>query len=87
MGRLDEPPVELDWPKLGLRATMSSARTTYVVAANPMELDASQLNRSHAAPQGSVRLINGEPGALTLLAPGEALTQNIEITFETKEGE
>jgi aldose 1-epimerase len=85
---LDEPAVELAWPDLGLRATMrSDATTLHVTAANPTDIEALAVEPQTHAPQGLRRVLRGEPGALTLLAPGDSLTQKIELTFETKVGD
>jgi galactose mutarotase-like enzyme len=85
---LDDPAVELAWPAVGLRATMrSDAATLHVTAANPTDIEALAVEPQTHAPQGLRRLLGGEPGALALLAPGDALMHNIEITFAMKEGE
>ena len=81
--RLDDPPVTLRWPDLGVRATMRmSSRAAYVVAASPTELDAIAVEPQTHAPQGLRRLVNGEPGALTLVDPGGSLSLTTELTFE-----
>jgi aldose 1-epimerase len=85
---LDDPAVELAWPALGLRATMrSDAGTLHVTAANPTDLEALAVEPQTHAPQGLRRLLRGEPGALAMLAPGDELKQNIELRFETTEGQ
>jgi aldose 1-epimerase len=85
---LGEPPVELHWPDLGVRAWLRMvARATYVVAASPAELDAIAVEPQTHAPQGLRRLINGEPGALALLDPGGILTLSTELSFEKVEEE
>ena len=78
--------MQLYWPEAGVRAVMTmSARTTYVVAASPLELDAIAVEPQTHAPQGLRRLINREPGGLTLLDPGGMLQLSTELTFETAE--
>ncbi|CAN5767847.1 aldose 1-epimerase [soil metagenome] len=85
---LTDPPVELTWPDLGLHATMSiSAQTRFVTAASPDAVDAVAVEPQTHAPQGLRRLLNGEPGALALLAPDDALTLTTQITFERLPGE
>jgi aldose 1-epimerase len=81
--RLDDPPVTLRWPDPGVHATMRmSSRAAYVVAASPTELDAIAVEPQTHAPQGLRRLINGEPGALTLVDPGGSLSLTTELTFD-----
>ena len=81
--RLGDPPVTLTWPGIGVRASMRmSSRAAYVVAASPSDLDAVAVEPQTHAPQGLRRLINGEPGALTLLEPGGSLSLTTELTFE-----
>ena len=77
------PPVELRWPTLGIRATLRvAAPSLYVVAASPGHLDAVGVEPQTHAPHGLRRLLNGEPGALAMLDPGETLTLIVDITFE-----
>lgn len=81
--RLTEPPVELAWPDLGLRATIRIASPTpHVVAASPGDLDAIAVEPQTHAPQGLRRLLRGEPGALAILGPGQALRLGLELAFE-----
>jgi aldose 1-epimerase len=80
---LAEPPVELRWPDLGIRATMRvSAPTTFIVAASPAHLDAIAVEPETHAPQGLRRLLAGEPGGLTMLDPRRALDLTVELAFE-----
>ena len=80
---LADPPVQLYWPQLGLRATMrAEAPALYIVAASPGHLSAVALEPQTHAPQAIRRLLNGEPGALTMLDPGEALRLHVELDFE-----
>jgi aldose 1-epimerase len=80
---LSDPPVQLYWPQLGLRATMrAEAPALYIVAASPGHLNAVALEPQTHAPQAIRRLLNGEPGALTMLDPGEALRLHVELDFE-----
>jgi len=80
---LTEPPVELRWPAVGLRAVMRvTAPTIHVVAATPGNLDAVAVEPQTHAPQGLRRLVNGEPGGLAWLEPGAALGLTVELAFE-----
>jgi len=81
--RLSEPPVELRWPDLGLRADLRiAASTPHVVAASPGDLDAIAVEPQTHAPQGLRRLLRGEPGALAMLGPGRVLRLGLELAFE-----
>lgn len=81
--RLAEPPVVLEWPDGGVRATIETLPPApYVVAASPAEIDAVAVEPQTHAPAGIRRLVNGEPGALTVLDPGEALAMTVRISFE-----
>lgn len=83
---LAEPPVELRWPDLGIRATMGIASPTiYVVAASPGHLDAIAVEPETHAPQGLRRLLAGEPGGLMMLDPGRALSLGVELAFDRLE--
>ena len=80
---LAEPPVELRWPAVGLRAVMRiTAPTVHLVAASPGNLDAVAVEPQTHAPQGLRRLVNGEPGALVRLEPGAALGLTVELAFD-----
>ena len=86
--RLGEPPVTLTWSGIGVRATMwMAARTAFVVAASPRELDAIAVEPQTHAPQGLRRLINVEPGAMALLEPGGSLSLTTNFTFEKTQEE
>ena len=83
---LAEPPVELRWPDAGVRATMRIVSpTVYVVAASPRHLDAIAVEPQTHAPQGLRRMLNNEPGGLTMLDPDEALGLSVELAFERLE--
>lgn len=88
--RLSDPPVELFWPTIGVAASMHiDARTSYVTAASPRDADAIAVEPQTHAPQGLRRLLNGEPGALELLAPAEegfggSIRLRIEIVFSER---
>jgi aldose 1-epimerase len=80
---LSAPVVELGWPQLGIQASMRlSADTPHVVAASPADRAAVAVEPQTHAPQGLRRLLNGEPGAMTWLAPGAALHLGVEIAFD-----
>jgi aldose 1-epimerase len=83
---LAEPPVELQWPQEGIRATMRIASPTiYVVAASPGNVDAIAVEPQTHAPQGLRRLLRNEPGGLTMLESGQELSLGVELAFERVE--
>jgi len=78
-----QPPVELSWPGLGVRATLrTEAPAVYIVAASPGHLPAVALEAQTNAPQTIRRLLNGERGALLLLEPEGVLSLGVELSFE-----
>jgi aldose 1-epimerase len=80
---LDDPPVELRWPGSDVSMSMRTIPpTTHIVAASPHEVGAIAIEPQTHAPQGLRRLLGGEPGALTMLGPGETLTQIVELAFD-----
>lgn len=84
---LADPPVELVWPDAGIRATMrADPPAPYVVAASPGNVDAIAIEPETHAPQGLRRLLRGEPGALTMLKPGQSLGLTVELAFERLDG-
>lgn len=79
---LAEPPVELRWPELCIRATMRvTSPTRFVVAASLGGIDAIAVEPETHAPQGLRRLLNGEPGGLAMLEPGGVLRLGVELEF------
>lgn len=84
---LADPAVELQWPTLGVAATMRvTAPRAFVVAASPRSLDAVAVEPQTHAPQGLRRLLEGEPDGLALLDPAEALELGVELAFERLPG-
>jgi aldose 1-epimerase len=80
--RLDEPPVELAWPEIGVAATMRfNAPTRCVVAASPGGREAVAVEPQTHAPQGLRRLLTGEPDGLAWLAPGAELRVLVELAL------
>jgi aldose 1-epimerase len=77
--------VTLDWPTYGLHAAFRFGPTvTVVVAASPADKDAVAVEpQTHALP-ALRRVAAGEPGAPTLLPPGETLAVDYEL--EVREG-
>lgn len=73
-------PVRLAWPELGIRAELLPGRAgTHVVAAAPSVPEATAVEVQTHAPDGLGRLARGEPGALTLLDPGETLVLDVTL--------
>jgi aldose 1-epimerase len=82
-GRGAESPVELSWPALGIRAEMRVvAPTIFIVAARLPGIGAIAVEPETHAPEGIRRLLRGEPGGMSLLAPGETLELTMELAFE-----
>jgi aldose 1-epimerase len=80
---LAEPPVELRWEDAGIGATMRTVpRAGFIVAASPGHLDAVAVEPETHAPQGLRRLLEGEPGGMTWLDPGQSLDLGVELAFE-----
>lgn len=79
-----DPAVELRWPALGITASLRarSDAGVWIVAASPQGHEAIALEPQTHAPHGLRRLLNGEPGALHLLAPGATLSLAIELAFQ-----
>jgi aldose 1-epimerase len=70
-----EPAATLFWPDTGVRVTIEvEPADSFVVAANPGNRDAIALEPETHAPMGLRRLLNGEPGAMSLIAPGDSLS-------------
>ena len=81
--RASDPPVELWWPDFGLHAQMRAPYPgLHVTAANASDIQAIAVEPQTHAPQGLTRLLNGEPGALAWIKPGEALALPITIDFD-----
>lgn len=77
------PAAELAWPHAGLHGTIEAdASRVHVAVATPRRLDAIAVEPQTHGPDGLRRLVNGEPDALTLLPPGEALGLTVRITVE-----
>jgi aldose 1-epimerase len=81
--QVSDPAVDLWWPEAGLHCVMRVLSVTpHVVAANPGNRAAIAVEPETHAPQGLRRLVDGSPGALTLLAPGEDLRLTSVLEFE-----
>jgi aldose 1-epimerase len=84
---LDDPPVTLEWPAAGVRATLhSDALTRFIVAASPADLEAVAIEPQTHAPDAIRRLQRGEPGGLALIEPGGRLAMTVLIGFERLAG-
>jgi aldose 1-epimerase len=85
---IHQPAAELRWPTFNIAATMRTATSrTYIVAATPDSIDAVAVEPQTHAPGGLRRMIEGRPGALTLLPPQGSLTLSIQIAFRTTQEE
>ena len=73
-------PVELAWPELGLRASISaSGSARYVAVATPRDFDAIALEPQTHAPDGLQRLLDGRADGLAQLQAGEALAFSLQV--------
>jgi aldose 1-epimerase len=80
---LAEPPVVLEWPGAGIRATMTvDAPSRFIVAATPPGTDAVAVEPQTHAPDGIRRLLEGEPGGLALIPPDGFLELVVGLAFE-----
>ena len=79
---LADPVAELVWEHR-VRATMRiEADHAFVVAATPQGLGAIAVEPQTHAPQGLRRLVNDEPGAMEMVAPGEKVSLALTLDFE-----
>lgn len=77
-----EPAYELWWPD-GLHAAVRAPfPTLHVVAAYAPERGAIAVEPETNAPQGLRRLLNGEPGGLVWIEPGQQIVLPIDMIFE-----
>lgn len=78
-----DPPVELQWPELGVRAALRvrAADDTWIVAASPSALDAAAVEPQTHAPWGLDRLLRGEPGSMRRIAPGATMRLVAEVAL------
>jgi len=84
---LADPPVILEWPDAGVRATMTvEAPTRFIVAATLLGTDAVAVEPQTHAPDGIRRLLAGEPGGLALIPPGATLELVVGLGFEQSDG-
>ena len=72
--------VELAWPELGVRAILASSQARYVAVATPADLDAIAVEPQTHAPDGLRRLLDGQPGGLTMLPAGASLALDVVIS-------
>lgn len=83
---VQQPAFELRWPSLGISAALrTSPPDVYVVAANPGTAGAVAVEPQTHAPWGMRRLLDGEAGGLTLLAPDATLTLESTLEFSRAE--
>jgi aldose 1-epimerase len=79
---LTDPAVELVWPGHAKATMRVEASSTFIVAASPSTIDAIAVEPQTHAPHGLRRLLAGESGGLTMLAPHETLSLAAWVTFE-----
>ena len=78
------PAATLFWPDTGVRVDIDiGPADSQVVAANPGNRGAIALEPETHAPMGLRRMLNGEPGAMTLIAPGESLSIVTKLALST----
>ena len=79
-----DPAVEVQWPEIGVTATMRvrSSAGVCIVVASPSSLDAVAVEPQTHAPQGLRRFLRGEPGGLQLVQPGGTMRLTTELTVE-----
>ena len=58
------------------------ASSAFVAGASPSAMDAVAVEPQTHAPQGLRRLLAGEPGGLTMLAPRKRLSLIVRLAFE-----
>jgi aldose 1-epimerase len=77
------PRIELAWPGDGIEGVIEvDAPHLLVAVATPGNGDAVAVEPQTHGPDGLRRLVNGEPDAPTLIAPGESLRLALRLTFE-----
>jgi aldose 1-epimerase len=80
---LDEPPLELRWPRAGVACRLRfDAPARYLAAASPSDVGGVAIEPQTHAPQGLRRLLKDEPGAMAMLDPGAELALSIAMSFE-----
>ena len=80
-----EPPIVLAWPGPGIGCTITfEAPTRVVTAASPAIVDAVAVEPATHAPAGIRRLLNGEPGGMSLLGAGETMELRVRFDFEVQ---
>ncbi len=79
---LTDPPIVLEWPVTGIRATFAIAAPTRFVTAASLFADAVAVEPQTHSPDGLGRLARGESGGLALVPPGGTLELVVGIAFE-----
>jgi aldose 1-epimerase len=73
--------IQLHWPELRLRGTLSfTDAATHIVAASVEQNDAVAIEPVTHATDGFRLLAEGQPGAITVLQPGETLAVTYTLT-------
>lgn len=75
------PSVRLRWPDAGIQAELQirTDAAACVAVATPADPDATAVEPQTHGPDGLRRLVNGEPDALKLLPPGEAIGLELQL--------
>ena len=79
---ISDPAVELVWPQIAHVLIRVEASTAFIAAASSSTIDAIAVEPQTHAPHGLRRLLAGESGGLTLLAPNETLSLVARLAFE-----
>jgi len=79
---ISDPAVELVWPQIAHVLIRVEASTAFIAAASSSTIDAIAVEPQTHAPYGLRRLLAGESGGLTLLAPNETLSLVARLAFE-----
>ena len=82
LGLGHDPAVELVWPQRAQATMHVDSSSTFIIAASPRTVDAIAIEPQTHAPYGLRRLLAGESGGLTLLAPHETLSLVALLEFE-----
>jgi aldose 1-epimerase len=78
-----DPAVRMWWPRNGVTATIRlESPAPHITAASPAWCDAIAVEPQTHAPEGLRRLLEGFPGAMRWIEPGDTLRQVMTFNFE-----